>query len=157
MAEPGPTFTFVSLAGSLRQSAPGWAQLHMCLRLYPYCLISPWKSARFMNLAHRRSYLKSDWLKPNYDRYGHQPEINKAPLPRGFKFLSGQRAYLAGPCGPTTSAAEELNCRVRDGNGCYLLAMATRIETFGAPRALRELHSRLTEIACTEPSIRALV
>ena len=53
-------------------------------------------------------------------------------MARGFKvYLSGQRAYLPDPCGPSTSAAEELNCRVRDGNGCFLLAMATRIEIIG--------------------------
>ena len=49
--------------------------------------------------------------------------------------LSGQCAYLAGPCGPTTSAAEELNCRVRYGNGCFLLAMTTRIEIEQRERA----------------------
>lgn len=46
--------------------------------------------------------------------------------------LSGQRAYLPSPCGLSTSAAEELNGRVRDGNGCDLLAMATRIDIGGA-------------------------
>src|SRR5262245_40993502 len=50
----------------------------------------------------------------------------KAPLKGGFRDLSGQRAYLPDPHGPSTSAAEELNCRVRDGNGCFLLAMVTR-------------------------------
>ncbi len=43
-------------------------------------------------------------------------------------YQSGQRASLAGRCQPTTFAAEGLNCRVRDGNGCFPLAMATRIE-----------------------------
>ena len=56
--------------------------------------------------------------------------INRKSLSflRGFvlKILTGRRTYLAGPCGPTTSVAEELNCRVRDGNGCDLLAMVTR-------------------------------
>ena len=28
---------------------------------------------------------------------------------------------------PTTIGAEELNCRVRDGNGCDLFAIATRL------------------------------
>ena len=45
---------------------------------------------------------------------------------RGFLNSSGQRAYLPGGCPPSTSAAEKLNCRVRNGNGCFLLAMATR-------------------------------
>src|SRR5678815_3221696 len=55
----------------------------------------------------------------------------KKPLLRGALqiYLSAQRAYLAGGRPPTTSAAEELNFRVRDGNGCGLLAMVTRIET----------------------------
>src|SRR5271166_3099953 len=48
--------------------------------------------------------------------------------------LPGRRAYLAGPCGPTTSAAEELNCRVRDGNGCGLLALAAR-KSYSTPHS----------------------
>lgn len=61
----------------------------------------------------------------------------KAPIFRWrlflISYLSGQRAYLPGPCGPSTSAAEELNCRVRNGNGCFLFAQVTRIE-IGCPR-----------------------
>lgn len=40
--------------------------------------------------------------------------------------ISGQRAILAGRRQPTTFAAEGLSFRVRDGNGRFPLAMATR-------------------------------
>ncbi len=40
--------------------------------------------------------------------------------------LTGRRAYLARDYSLTTSAAEKLNCCVRDGNRCFLLAMITR-------------------------------
>ncbi len=71
----------------------------------------------------------------------HSPpgKHEKAPTMRGIFLnisLFGQRPYLPDPCGSSTSGAEELNCRVRDGNGCGLLAMATRIENRGAPSAL---------------------
>lgn len=42
------------------------------------------------------------------------------------KKISGQRAILAGRHQPTTFAAEGLSFRVRDGNGRFPLAMATR-------------------------------
>jgi hypothetical protein len=38
-----------------------------------------------------------------------------------------QRPTLAGGKPPTTIGAEELNFRVRDGNGCDLFAIATRL------------------------------
>ena len=38
-----------------------------------------------------------------------------------------QRPTLTGTCVPTTIGAEKLNFRVRYGNGCDLLAIATRL------------------------------
>ena len=38
-----------------------------------------------------------------------------------------QRPTLTGTCVPTTIGAEKLNFRVRYGNGCDLLAVATRL------------------------------
>ena len=45
---------------------------------------------------------------------------------RGFLKLIGRRPTLphSRPC--STIGAEKLNCRVRDGNGCDLLARATQ-------------------------------
>lgn len=55
----------------------------------------------------------------------------KAGVPQKYgrgvqKKISGQRAILAGRRQPTTFAAEGLSFRVRDGNGRFPLAMATR-------------------------------
>ncbi len=41
--------------------------------------------------------------------------------------LARQRPTLTGTCVPTTIGAEKLNFRVRDGNGCDLLAITTRL------------------------------
>ena len=38
-----------------------------------------------------------------------------------------RRPTLTGTCVPTTIGAKELNFRVRDGNGCDLFAIATRL------------------------------
>lgn len=51
----------------------------------------------------------------------------KKPLPKkGLEFLSARRPYLPGSHPPSTSGAVELDFRVRDGNGYFLYAMATR-------------------------------
>jgi hypothetical protein len=47
------------------------------------------------------------------------------PLKVVFLF-AWQRPTLTGAHAPTTIGAEKLNFRVRDGNGCDLLAIATR-------------------------------
>jgi hypothetical protein len=58
------------------------------------------------------------------------PPLRRATSQRrflpGHKKISGQRAILAGRRQPTTFAAEGLSFRVRDGNGRFPLAMATR-------------------------------
>ncbi len=56
------------------------------------------------------------------------PRHKKRPQPKlgPFNNLTGRRAYLARDYSLTTSAAEKLNCCVRDGNRCFLLAMITR-------------------------------
>ena len=41
--------------------------------------------------------------------------------------IAWQRPTLAGGEPPTTIGAEKLNFRVRDGNGCDLLAIVTRL------------------------------
>ena len=41
--------------------------------------------------------------------------------------LAWQRPTLTGAPAPTTIGAEKLNFRVRDGNGCDLLAIAARL------------------------------
>src|SRR5882672_11175185 len=40
-----------------------------------------------------------------------------------------QRSTLPDPCGPSTIDPEELNCRVRNGNGCDLFGIATSIRS----------------------------
>ena len=55
-------------------------------------------------------------------------QTQKRPQPKlgSLIILTGRRAYLARDYSLTTSAAEKLNCCVRDGNRCFLLAMITR-------------------------------
>lgn len=53
-------------------------------------------------------------------------EIKKAPLREPSYICTGQHAFLAAPCGATTSADAELNCCVRNGNRCFLRSMVTR-------------------------------
>ena len=85
----------------------------------------PWRfrNQKGCGIPAARSFLLS--LLPYFLRAQTQkgPFLSKRTF---FEKLTGRRAYLAGPCGPTTSAAEEFNCRVRDGNGWDLLAMVTR-------------------------------
>ena len=52
--------------------------------------------------------------------------MNKPRSRRGFVKLMGRRPTLphSRPC--STIGAEKLNCRVRDGNGCDLLAIVTQ-------------------------------
>jgi hypothetical protein len=45
----------------------------------------------------------------------------------GCLLFAWQRPTLTGTCVPTTIGAEKLNFRVRYGNGCDLLAIATRL------------------------------
>lgn len=62
-------------------------------------------------------------------RWGRAYNARKSPdseESRLIECLTGRRAILASDRSLTTFAAEELNCRVRDGNGCDLLAMVTR-------------------------------
>ena len=40
--------------------------------------------------------------------------------------IAWRRPTLTGGEPPTTIGAEELNCRVRNGNGCDLFAIATK-------------------------------
>ena len=42
-------------------------------------------------------------------------------------FLNWRRLTFPGGCPPSIISAEKLNCRVRYGNGCSLLAIATRL------------------------------
>lgn len=91
----------------------------------------------------------------------------KSPSVEGpFKsYVSARRAYLPGSHPPSTSAAEELNDRVRNGNGCVLLAMTTRIqivkgkypqscvlEMYSSCTNLSKLASELTTVLYIKPS-----
>ena len=53
-----------------------------------------------------------------------------APPRDDNKNTAWQRPTLAGGEPPTTIGAEKLNFRVRDGNGCDLLAIATKLMRF---------------------------
>src|SRR5580704_2288757 len=56
------------------------------------------------------------------------PERTKPPraeAPRGFREKSRRRPTLPGGLPPSTIGAGGLNCRVRNGNGCFPAAMAT--------------------------------
>ncbi len=59
----------------------------------------------------------------------HHSSINNQQKKDNLKIvvflLARQRPTLTGTCVPTTIGAEKLNFRVRDGNGCDLLAIAT--------------------------------
>jgi hypothetical protein len=53
--------------------------------------------------------------------------MQKAPAVTGaFQNLIGRRPTLPPTCAGSTIGAEELNFRVRDGNGCDLLATVTQ-------------------------------
>ena len=51
----------------------------------------------------------------------------KKDNPSGCPSFAWQRPTLTGTRVPTTIGAEKLNFRVRYGNGCDLLAIATRL------------------------------
>ena len=46
--------------------------------------------------------------------------------PQGLKFKR-RRSTLPGPCEPSTIDLEELNYRIRNGNGCFLPSIGTSI------------------------------
>src|SRR5882672_3789245 len=61
------------------------------------------------------------------------PQLGEASI-----YLTGRLPTLPHSCPCSTIGAEELNCRVRDGNGWVLLAMVTqKLGTF--PKAIRSL------------------
>src|SRR5213080_2830643 len=53
--------------------------------------------------------------------------IQKGQPQSGCPTFAWQRPTLTGTCVPTTIGAEKLNFRVRYGNGCDLLAIATKL------------------------------
>ena len=68
-----------------------------------------------------------------YRRYCRAPEKEegeneeRAPRLRGSFERNRRRPTLPGALAPSTIGAGGLNCRVRDGNGCYPTAIATEI------------------------------
>ena len=59
---------------------------------------------------------------------GYEPdELPDCSTPRRYKMIRLATSYSHRGKPPTTIGAEELNFRVRDGNGCDLFAIATRL------------------------------
>ena len=64
-------------------------------------------------------------LEPTTDRL--TADSSTTELLRNGKITAWQCPTLTGAHAPTTIGAEKLNFRVRYGNGCDLLAIATRL------------------------------
>ena len=83
-----------------------------------------------------------------------QPLMNSQALERAF-LLARQRPALAGGEPPTTIGAEELNYRVRDGNGCGLFAIAARHFKEVHSLKTRYMRSKQRECGFRNPSSSA--
>ncbi len=70
------------------------------------------------------------------DRCPERTKPPRAEALRGFREKSRRRPTLPGGLPPSTIGAGGLNCRVRNGNGCFPAAMATGNLALGGARAI---------------------
>src|SRR3979490_3278437 len=112
-----PSATFVVLIVTLLKSS-------CCARAAPATSVMPRKTSRltcFMARTIERAAVRLPLGSPR-----KSPKIERRPTPASGPSKPRQRPTLPQGCPCSTIGPEELNFRVRDGNGCDLFGIAAR-------------------------------